>query len=247
MHDAHCHIDLYPDYRRELAAIAARRITTIAVTNTPSVFEMCERICGGNAFVHAALGLHPELAVEREHELPLLLRLIHRVRFIGEIGLDFTSRDPAVRATQVRIFTAVLAAARAVGGRVLSVHSRRAAAETVAIVGPRFPGAVILHWFSGSASVLGRAVRDGYYFSVNPAMIRSASGQAVIRAVPRERLLLESDGPFVMVDDSPARPSDLRLVVTHVATLWNVDPAEAEQCLDANFASLLRAAEAARL
>lgn len=239
MHDAHCHIDLYPDYRRELNAIAAAEVATLAVTNTPSVFAMCERICAGNPFVHPAVGLHPELAVERERELPLLLQLMDRVRFIGEIGLDFTSRDPAVRATQVRVFAAILAAARAVGGKVLSIHSRRAAGEVVEMVGPRFPGAVILHWFSGSEKVLARAIDCGYYFSVNPAMTTSLRGKAVIDAVPRSRLLLESDGPFVTVGNAPARPTDVRVSVRHISGAWQMSVAEAERELDSNFAVAL--------
>jgi len=236
MHDAHCHIDLYPNFRKQLADIAAGKLATIAVTNTPSVFEMCERICAGNSFVHPAIGLHPELVGERERELPLLLQLIHRVRFIGEIGLDFTTRDPVARAAQIRVFTAIIAAARAAGGKTLTIHSRRAAAEVVEIVGPGFPGAIILHWFSGSANVLRRAVGYGYYFSVNPAMTRSSTGQSIIRSVPTDRLLMESDGPFVTIDNAPAKPADVRLVVEHVAALWNLSLVETERRLDRNFA-----------
>lgn len=236
MHDAHCHIDLYPDFGRELAAIADARIVTVAVTNTPSVFEMCERICAGNAYVHPALGLHPELAVDRERELPLLLRFMHRVRFIGEVGLDFTTRDRTARVTQVRVFAAILAAARTAGGKVLSVHSRRAAGEVIDLVGPQFPGSVILHWFSGSAKDLRRGIAHGYYFSVNPAMTLSAAGRMTIDEVPRDKLLLESDGPFLKIDAAPARAADVRHVVAYIATLWKLPVSDTERLLDANFA-----------
>jgi TatD DNase family protein len=162
--------------------------------------------------------------------------LIQRVRFIGEIGLDFTTRDPVARAAQIRVFTTIIAAARAAGRKTLTIHSRRAAAEVVEIVGPGFPGVIILHWFSGSANVLSRAVGYGYYFSVNPAMTRSSTGQSIIRSVPPDRLLMESDGPFVTIDNAPAKPVDVRLVVAHVAALWNLSLVETERRLDKNFA-----------
>jgi|SRR5581483_2840700 len=234
MHDAHCHIDLYQNFRDQLASIAASQIRTIAVTNAPSVFEMCERICAGNMFVHPAVGLHPELAVERESELPILLRLMQRVRFIGEIGLDFTKHDAGSRATQIKVFTAILAAARTATAKVLSIHSRRAASEVVGFVGPNFPGTVILHWFSGHAKELRRAIEFGYYFSVNPAMTSSVSGRAIIASVPRDYLLLESDGPFVRVDAAPAGARDVTRVIDYVAAMWKMAPADVEQQLDGN-------------
>ena len=239
MHDAHCHIDLYPEFARQLATIAERRIATIAVTNTPSVFEMCERICAGNAYVHPALGLHPELVLERERELPILLRLMQRVRFIGEVGLDFTTQDRTARASQVRVFTAILASARTATGKVLSVHSRRASSQVIDLIGPQFPGSVILHWFSGPAKDLRRAISNGYYFSANHAMTLSATGRATIETVPRDKLLLESDGPFVRIDDTPSGPGDVQRVVRHIAGVWNAPASEVERQLDANFATVL--------
>jgi TatD DNase family protein len=239
MHDAHCHIDLYRDFQGVLAAIDKARVKTIAVTNTPSVFEMCERICAGNRFVYPALGLHPELAHQRERELPLMLGLLERVKFVGEVGLDFTTRDVTIRSVQVRVFEAVLAAARADGRKVLSIHSRQAAAEVVDLVGAQFPGTVILHWFSGSERTLIRAIENGYYFSVNVAMTNSARGRSVIPTVPRDRILTESDGPFVTVRDAPTYPTDVGLVVNYLAKVWLLPAGEVEHHLDTNFTTAL--------
>lgn len=237
MHDAHCHIDLYRSYREELAAIAQSRQSTIAVTNAPSVFDAMVRLASGNPFVYPAIGLHPELAEEREHELALLLGRLDNVRFVGEIGLDYSNRS-ANRAQQRKIFSRILSGCAAYPGKVLSIHSRNAGPDAVELVGDRFPGAAVLHWFSGTQKVLERALSFGFYFSVNPAMIRSERGRAIVSALPRERVLTESDGPFVDVGGVPARPADVKLVVEYLAKLWLMPTDQVERAIDQTFAKI---------
>ena len=75
--------------------------------------------------------------------------------------------------------------------------SHGGAAKVVAMIGKANPGIAILHWFSGPMRDLQRAIDTGCWFSVNPAMIRSQTGRSLIAAMPRERVVTESDGPFV--------------------------------------------------
>jgi TatD DNase family protein len=237
MHDAHCHLDLYPDPRA--ACAQAARVPVILVTTRPSAFENACALAAENPSVHPALGLIPQEAAALEAELPLFLDLLPRARFVGEIGLDGVSPDPAGRAAQSRVFAAILDACAKAGGKVLSIHSRRAATpvlDALAAHGAAFPGTVILHWFSGNAAELGRAADVGCFFSVNPAMVKSAHGRALVRGMPRDRVLLESDGPFVAVDGRPAAPADGGLVVAHLAGLWGMGRQAAEALVDGNFA-----------
>lgn len=236
--DTHCHLDLYRHFDDVLASIEAERIATIAVTNAPSVYRKCVELTAHNRFVRVAAGLHPQLVAERAHELPLLLELIRETTYIGEVGLDFTEADAANRAVQRRVFEQILTACAAAGDRVLSVHSRRAAADVVDMIGDRFRGNVILHWFSGPVGILAKAVAAGLFFSVNPAMIVSEQGRKLIGKLPRERILTESDGPFVEVSGRPAEPADVRLVVRYLATEWSLDEAAVRKQITANFQGL---------
>jgi len=59
--DAHCHLDLFPDPAALARHVNERRIHTIAVTNAPSVFAHTEHLAAGSAYLHPAIGLHPEL------------------------------------------------------------------------------------------------------------------------------------------------------------------------------------------
>jgi TatD DNase family protein len=236
--DAHCHLDLYRDFDGVLASVEAERIATIAVTNAPSVYRKCVELTAHNRFVRVAAGLHPQLVAERVHELPLLLELIKETTYIGEVGLDFAAADAANRAVQRRVFEQILAACAEAGDRVLSVHSRRAAADVVEMIGDHFRGNVILHWFSGPVGILAKAVAAGLFFSVNPAMIESEMGRKLIGKLPRERILTESDGPFVEVCGRPAEPVDIRLVVRYLATEWSLDEGAVRKQITANFQGL---------
>jgi TatD DNase family protein len=237
--DTHFHLDLFPDCVRVLKEIEDAGIYTIAVTNTPSVFRHTAHLTGGARYVRAALGLHPELAVEREYELPLIEQLLAETRYVGEIGLDYVTREATDREAQRRILHAILDRCAALGDRVLTVHSRRAAADVVDMIGGRFPGSVILHWFSGSPPILNRAVTYGCYFSVNPAMLSSAAGIRTIQGIPPDRVVTETDGPFVTVEQRPARPSDVSGVVSNLARLWEIATEEAAERIFMNFRRLL--------
>lgn len=241
--DTHCHVDLFPDPHSIIGDSEHERVYTIAVTNTPSVFNRLCELVGDARFVRVSLGLHPELAAERHVELGLFSELLPRTRYVGEVGLDYQTTLESERSIQRRVFNAIIEQCDEAGGKVLTVHSRRAANDVVDAFGARFRGRYILHWYSGAIATLHRALANGAYISVNPAMIRSRRGLALISEVPRERVLTETDGPFVTVAAqgalAPARPPDVSLVVHALAQAWTVDSEEAGAVIYQNFNTLL--------
>ena len=239
--DTHCHIDLYPDYLGVIDECERHRITTIAVTNAPSVFQQCQQLLDGKRYLRTAIGLHPELAHLRSSELPLFAEYLAETRFVGEIGLDFVTSDDQIRNAQRRVFETILTECARYRDRLLSVHSRRAAAEVVDMVGSGFAGTVILHWYSGSLKVAHRAIERGMYFSVNTAMMRSEVGRKLVATLPRDRLLTESDGPFVQTHDRAARPYEVHTTVSEIAYIWETADAEAAKTIHDNFNRLLKA------
>ncbi|MCL4740972.1 MAG: TatD family hydrolase [Phycisphaerales bacterium] len=237
--DAHCHIDLFAEPAEVVAGAERGRIRTIAVTNAPSVYLHTAKLVRDCQFVRAAIGLHPELVEQHESELGQLWEHLATTRYVGEVGLDFVTTDKSVRERQTRVFAAIVDRCGQLGGKILTVHSRRAVRAVLDVVGDSFPGSVILHWFSGSARELERAVEAGCYFSVNPAMIRSASGQRLVGAMPRERVLTETDGPFVSVADKPCEPIDTALVVEYLGRAWGTTGVEAKGAVERNLRALL--------
>jgi len=225
--DTHCHLDLYPDPAALLCRIEELRIYTIAVTNAPSVFSHTRRLTEKSRFVRAALGLHPELVKTHAHERELFWKHLPETRYVGEVGLDYITNDSADRALQREVFSEVLERCAAAGEKLITVHSRRAASTVIDMVGKDFPGTVILHWFSGTVREADRASANGLYFSINPSMVRTNSGKALIERMDPSRVLTETDGPFVSVGKEAATPPDTLIVIRHLATLWQVTETEA--------------------
>jgi len=238
--DTHFHLDLSADPGAVVARCEAERIYTVAVTNAPCVFEKTERLTAGRKYVRAALGLHPELAVQRRTELPMFGELLSRTRYIGEIGLDYSTPSAEERRGQRSVFDKILQLCSDAGDKVLTIHSRRAAEDVVDAIGGSFRGTAILHWYSGSIQALGRAVNAGAYFSLNIAMCKGKRFPALLSRIPNDRILTESDGPFVEVDGRKGEPADVRRVLEVIAEMWKVDAAEVAKLVYANFGHALR-------
>ncbi len=227
--DAHCHLDLFPDPIGLARVIAERRIHTIAVTNAPLVFEHTERLAATTPYLHAAIGLHPELVATHGDQIDRIWEFLERTRFVGEVGLDYTVADRAVHARQRAVFTRILDHCATYRDKTITVHSRRAVPDTIAAIGDGYPGRVILHWFTGTRKQLDHAIQFGLYFSVNVAMVQSQKGRELVAAIPRDRILTESDGPFVRMGPQPASPTSASIVLNHLARTWSVPVDEVAQ------------------
>lgn len=233
--DTHCHVDLYPDAGTLLATVAAGRVLVIAVTNAPSVFFHTKRLAEQCPYLLPAVGLHPELIATHGRELDHLVPLLSETQFVGEVGLDYVTNDQELRARQRDVFTKILAQCSTLGGKVITAHSRRAASDVIATIGEGFNGTVILHWFTGTVREAEQALKIGCYFSVNTAMLTSKSSSQLLSLLPRERVLTETDGPFVSAGKVPATPGDAARVVKHLSTLWQTTEEEARSVVMANF------------
>jgi len=125
--------------------------------------------------------------------------------------------------SQRKVFEEIVSKCYEVGNRVLSIHSRRAASDVIRIVGKNFPGTVILHWYSGGMGDLEKAIEYNFYFSINPAMIRSKAGQKIISRIPPARILTETDGPFLEHNNRLAEPRDISDVIRYLSRVWKTD------------------------
>ena len=236
LHDFHCHLDLMADPKAEYETRGAYRVTTVAVTTTPRAWQQNLAWSKGNPWTRPALGLHPELVGQAQDEVGLMLDLMPQARLIGEIGLDGSPHLADAFEAQRRVFREVLHRAGSLGGRVLSTHSRRAAGQVLDEIRacPSRGGFLpVLHWFSGTASELGRAIAAGCWFSVNGSMLKGARASSLMAAVPLDALLIESDAPF------RGGKGDLRATVNRLAEMLGKDTADLEAITDGNASRLL--------
>lgn len=194
--DTHVHLDLYKDTDNIIAHINERKSYTIAVTNLPILYEKARKNIPDTKYIRFALGLHPELIHEFPEQVTEFFKKLKKVRYVGEIGLDFSKEYTSYQNLQQEFFKRCITECHRLGNKILSIHSRKAAREVIDIIGPEFNGKVILHWFNGNQSDTRRAIDNGYYFSINNEMIKSINGRKIIELIPLNRILLESDGPF---------------------------------------------------
>jgi TatD DNase family protein len=213
----------------------------LAVTTTPSAWTKSNELGKFNERVKTAIGLHPQLAQEREKELPLFDKLLVNVRYVGEIGLDGSTELKAIWNAQLRVFNHILNSCQNEGGKILSIHSRRAV-KTVLDYVEKYPkaGVPILHWYSGSIKDLNRAVDLGCWFSVNPSMFKSKNGLNIIHNIPPDRLITETDSPFTGENGNPYMPWDVQIIPPLLSKIWNIPVFEVENSIWNNCNILLK-------
>jgi TatD DNase family protein len=191
--------------------------------------------------VWAALGVHPHQAgdsdAERLDELRELLA-DERAVAVGETGLDFY-RDYAPRDRQRELFRRQLELAAELR-KAAVVHTRAADEETAAALAP-FEGTVVLHCFS-SPELLPVALDRGYYvsFAGNVTYPKAEELREAARRVPADRLLAETDSPYLSPQPRRGRPNEPANMTHTVAALAEArgeDPVDLTTRLDANAAA----------
>ena len=221
LYDTHFHLDLHKDRWDVIREIEESKIYTIAVTNLPDLYRI-ESAEIASRFIRFSLGFHPELIHQYKNQIPLMWELLPETRYIGEVGLDFV--DKTHKTEQLSFFCELIERCRYDGSKILTIHSRQAVKEVLEIIGQNFRFKPILHWFTGNKDELINAIDSGFYFSVNEAMMRSKKFVALLPLIPAERLLIESDSPFVRFKTSHSNAlltlsETIKEVKTNVA-LW---------------------------
>jgi TatD DNase family protein len=238
--DLHCHLDLYPDPHLVAQGCISRDLYILSVTNTPSAWPGTSSLAQGSNRIRTALGLHPQLAHQRKSELHLFDRYLAETRYVGEVGLDGTPEYRRHWADQLKVFTRILHASQEAGGRILSIHSRRAATAVLDVLeGHPNAGIPVLHWFSGTLREMARAAALGCWFSVGPSALGGEKGRALVKRMPRDRVLTESDGPFAQVDGRAALPWDVDRATSELAGIWEVSEFEVRGQLLRNLRALV--------
>lgn len=197
--DAHCHVDLLPDWRLVLQDLETQGQFTFAVTTTPKAWLIEREVTQGFRYVRVGVGLHPQVVRDRASELSTLERSIPHTRFVGEVGLDGSEAHKGSLTEQSRVLRRVFAVCAEVGGRILSLHSLRAAGTVLDLVEQsrvHERNTLIFHWFTGSPADLRRAMHLGALISVNADMLRTERGRACALMAGIQRTLTETDAPF---------------------------------------------------
>lgn len=227
--DFHCHLDLYRNHAELINDCDRHGVATLAVTTTPKAWPRNCELAAHSKYVRVALGLHPQLVSERAAEIVEFERFLPDTRYVGEVGLDAGPAYFKSLSEQKAVFQHILELCTAHGGKVLTVHSVRAVGPVLDMIEAHLPPSrsrVVLHWFTGTKAQARRAAELGCYFSINSRMLMKPDHKELVKELPVDRLLTETDGPFVKAGGRAVVPSDVAGTVAALATLLGLPTPE---------------------
>lgn len=246
--DSHCHLD-FPGLAEDREAVIERaRAAGVRVMQTIatrlSTFESVLAIAEAHEGVFCSVGVHPHQAGEEplDGPEPLLQRLDHRkVIGIGEAGLDY-HYDNSPRAAQAAGFRAHIRAAQA-SGLPLIVHTRDADRDTIDVLREGMaerPYAGVVHCYSSSAELGFAATEMGLYLGLGGILTfkRADELRRTVRELPLERLLLETDAPYLAPEPLRGKrnePAHVARVADVLAEVRGMSREEVERATTDNF------------
>ena len=236
MIDMHFHLDFYPNHHQIYNSINKLCQHTLCVTNQPEIFESCVDMYPSTKYIQFALGYNPQCINDVSFNRNLFLKNLNRTKYVGEVGLDFSTKYYQKRNEQIEIFNFICQHSI---GKVMSVHCRKAEESLYEILNCYDNKKVILHWYTGNEFWLDKFIAMGVYFSVNANMINTDKGSTLIRKIPKEKLLIESDGPFTKINGKKFTFDKLDKVYLLLGNLININMEEAKNQISENFKNLV--------
>jgi len=244
--DSHCHLD-FPELAAELPALleamAAARVThalciSVNLPDWPAVHALAT----GHPNLYASVGVHPDYEDTPEPSVADLVALAERPKVvaIGETGLDYYRLSGDLEWQRERFRVHVRAARRA--GKPLVVHTRAAAADTLAIMRDEGAGEAggVMHCFTETWEVARSALDLGFHISFSGIVTFKNAHELkeVARRVPLDRLLIETDAPYlapVPFRGKRNQPAYVAQVAAEIAGLRGLRPDEVGRITSGNF------------
>jgi TatD DNase family protein len=241
--DTHAHLDACVDRPsaliRRARSAGVERIVTVGtgIDSCRAALELAEL----HEEVFAAVGIDPHQAGDAEaNRIDELRELVEHDRAVavGETGLDYF-RDRAPRDRQRQLFEAQLELAANLGKPVV-IHTRDAEADTADVLAG-FDGTVVMHCFS-SPSLLETVLERGYYvsFAGNVTYPKASDLRAAAAQIANERILVETDGPYLAPQarrGRPNEPANVMLTLAELASVRGVDSDDLGAQIDTNAAT----------
>ena len=252
--DSHCHLD-FADSAAEREAIISRARaagvdTMLTISTRLDEFDAVRVIAEAHTGIWCSVGVHPHEAKDHTELSPqkLVALAAHpKVVGIGETGLDF-HYDLSPRNIQEQVFRAHIAASRE-SGLPLIIHARQADREVAWILEKERPPPGVMHCFSSGRALADAALALGFYISISGIVtFRNAEElRAIVRDLPLERLLVETDAPYlapVPYRGKRNEPAYVAATAAAVAELKGIDLQHLAAITSANFFRLFGKASA---
>ena len=239
--DSHCHLD-WKSFNKDIEDVIKRaKENGLVAIVTASFFENFEKNLNCleifKKFVFISLGLHPPRvninSVKRT--IKLIQENVDKIRAIGEVGLDYYwIKDPKKREGQRKAFVEFINLSKDLKLPIV-IHARNAHKDAIDILEKNSPIKVLMHCFSGNIPDAKRVIKNDWYISVPTSVTNRGVHQNVARMCPLEKMLLETDSPFL----SPFKkgrnePMNVKFAAEKVAEIKNIDVEEVSKITTKN-------------
>ena len=239
--DSHAHLDMIKDLDSLIENAKTNRVKTI-ITNSINLdsskknLEISKRY---SKFVKLAAGLYPEedLTLEKYNAFENWVKENEdKIVAIGEIGLDKTEKLDFK--LQKEIFKKQLDLAVELKVPAI-IHSRKAEKEIIEILENHKDLRVILHCFHGNFKLVKKANELGFYFSIPTNIVRSEQFQKMVKELPKDKILTETDSPYLSpFKEKDNEPAFITESIKKISEIWEMDKEETERQIERNFEKL---------
>lgn len=226
--DTHCHLDLFDDPVATALAYDRAQAGCVMATMLPSHYQAALPHLKPFKTIWPALGMHPLRAKECKNEISLFKELVSSAEYVGEIGLDLSTEGQKTKELQLDNLKKILPII--LTGKFVTIHSRNAHEEVSNFLDEYGVGPVCFHYFIGGPHAAEKLASKGHYFSINHRMLLGKH-RSIVEAIPRESILVESDGPFLT--KSPLSMIDH--VYDELSKTWRTGKPETEKLVGQNF------------
>jgi TatD DNase family protein len=241
MIDVHCHLE-HEKFRNKKETIQSFKKELKAIITSsphPKDFDYALQLKKEfNNFIFVCVGLHPEYIKEfSEETLDTFEDFVRKKKddivSIGEIGLDyFWIKDENLREKQKWLFEKLIEFAKSID-KPITVHIRDAYEDAFKILESIDYQKVHLHMFGGD-KFLEKILSNQWKISVGPILLRSKTHKKIVKKLPIEKIMLETDAPWMKTEGRESLPTDVKIVVEKISEIKNIDLQEVEKETDKN-------------
>lgn len=238
--DCHCHLHQYANSSELKQELLDASIRCHLMSVSPKDFSIIEKNFPEEQFIRH-LGYFPlELSSATEVNIEEYFTLAQDYPYIGEVGLDYCEENESERQKQRNFLNRVIELNNQ-KPKLISLHSRRAVDELLDILENMTQGHALLHWLSATEEQIQRALQNPQiFFSINPAMTKSRQAKTWLKVLPKERVLCETDGPYIKMGQKEITPFDTKVVVEFFARAWGIEVEETLNIIEENHRKALK-------
>jgi len=249
--DSHCHLT-DPRLLEQLDTVLVRAaeagvVRMISIGTNIADDRAAIELCRNRSNLRCAIGIHPNYCHEAKFDEVATLRELQRdpsVVALGEMGLDYFHKL-ADRATQVKFFEAQLALAQALN-RPVVIHSRESIDDSLAILSNFANVPAVFHCFTGTSAEATRVIEAGHLLGFTGAVTfkKNDDLREAARLAPRDRVIVETDAPYLTPEPMRKQKTNEPALVVHVAEViadaWGTSVEEVDRVTTANVERFFR-------